>query len=106
VYAGMTTTQGTDEDMVAIAAMAGETMDGWLRELEGFRGLLVLSSGESGITQVLTLWESKEVAERHQASRMRLRDLITGTVGVEVLETASYEVAFADLPTELRIRSS
>ena len=52
---------------------------------------------------MLTLWESAEVAERHRASRMRLRDLITGTVGVEVLETATYEVAFANL-SELHTR--
>ena len=103
MYVSMTTTQGTAADMVELARMSGETMDGWLRELEGFRGLLMLSSEESGGTQVLTLWESAEVAERHRASRMRLRDLITGTVGVEVLETATYEVAFANL-SELHTR--
>ncbi len=97
----MTTTHGSDEDMVGLAAMAGETMDTWLRDLEGFAGLLVLSNGETGTTQVLTVWESREVAERHQAARTRLREKITETVSVEVKELQSYDVAFADLP-ELR----
>ena len=97
----MTTTHGSDEDMVGLAAMAGETMDTWLRDLEGFAGLLVLSNAETGTTQVLTVWESREVAERHQAARTRLREKITETVSVEVKELQSYDVAFADLP-ELR----
>ena len=63
--------------------------------------MLVLSNAETGTTQVLTVWESREVAERHQAARTRLREKITETVSVEVQELQSYDVAFAALP-ELR----
>jgi hypothetical protein len=90
----MTTTQGTSDDMVQLAQMAGETMAPWLGEIEGFRGIAVLSSRETGITHVITLWESAEVAERHREARMRLRDGITAAVDVDVLETHPYDVAF------------
>ena len=93
----MTTTQGTAEDMVALAAMAGETMVEWLRDLEGFEGLVMLSNDETGTTRVISFWESKEVAERSRVARLNLRDRITSTVGVDVQETEAYDVAFAHL---------
>lgn len=83
--------------MAAVATMAGETMVEWLRDLEGFQGLLMLSNDDTGITHVISFWESKEVAERSRVARLTLRDRITSTVNVEVQETEPYEVAFAEL---------
>ncbi|HWL32551.1 MAG TPA: hypothetical protein VNP89_03000 [Gaiellaceae bacterium] len=93
----MTTTKGSAEDMVVVATMAGETMVEWLRDIEGFEGLLMLSNDETGTTHVISFWESSEVAERSRVARLQLRDRITSTVNVEVQETEAYEVAFADL---------
>jgi hypothetical protein len=93
----MTTTRGTTEDMLAVAAMAGETMVEWMRDLEGFQGLLMLSSQDTGTTHVISFWESREIAERSRVARLKLRDRITSTVSVEVQETEPYEVSFADL---------
>jgi hypothetical protein len=97
MHASMTTTKGTGEDMLAVAAMAGETMVEWLRDIEGFEGLLMLSNDETGTTHVISFWESKEIADRSRVARLKLRDRITSTVDVEVQETEPYEVAFADL---------
>ena len=81
----MTTTKGTAEDMVAIATMAGETMVEWFRDIEGFQGLLMLSSNETGMTHVISFWESEEIAERSRVARLKLRDRITTpTVDVDV----------------------
>ena len=46
---------------------------------------------------MISPWTDREVAERHRASRLRLRDLVTSTVDVEVQETESYDVAFAEV---------
>lgn len=83
--------------MLALATMAGETMIEWLREVEGFEGLLMLSNEETGTTHVISFWESRDVAERNRAARLQFRDRITATVSVEVQETEGYEVAFSDL---------
>ena len=98
MYVGMTTTRGTNEDMVGLARLSGETMAPWLRDIDGFEGLLMLSSQETGVTHVITFWANREVAERHREARRSLRDRITSTVDVEVQETADFELAFADLP--------
>jgi hypothetical protein len=83
--------------MAAVATMAGEAMVEWLRDLEGFEGLLMLSNDQTGITHVISFWESEEVAERSRVARLKLRDRITTTVSVEVQETEPYQVSFAAL---------
>ena len=57
----------------------------------------MLFLSREGTTLGLTFWESREVAERHQASRMQFRDRMLSTAGVEIGETVDYEVTFARL---------
>lgn len=98
MHATMTTTRGSNEDMALVAAITGDAMVTWLRDIEGFLGLVMLTEEATGTTKVIAFWESEEVAERHRAARLRLRDRVTSTVDVEVQETAAYDVPFADLP--------
>ena len=96
MYASFTTTKGSIEGMSAVAAMAGEAMVTWLREIDGFEGLLMLTDEASGTTHVISLWRDREVAERHREARMRLRDRVTATVDVRVEDTVYYDVPFAE----------
>jgi len=99
VYAALTTTHGSNEDMRELAVAVGEEMYRWLCDLEGFRGLMLLTNEETGTSQVLALWESREVAEHQRASRLSLRDRVTAAVNVEVQDTVGYEVSFAQFTT-------
>jgi hypothetical protein len=85
----------TAEQPIANASMVAEEMLRWFRETEGFEGLLFLS--KPGTTLALTFWESKEIAERHQMSRMQFRDRMTAAAGALVEETVDYEVTFAHI---------
>ena len=89
------TTASTGDQPSENATIVAEEMYRWLRETEGFEGLLFLS--REGTTLGLTFWESREIAERHQASRMQFRDRMLSTAGVEIGETVDYEVTFARL---------
>ena len=100
MFASMTTTHGSAEDILEVGRMTGETMVEWFRELEGFAGLVMLSSEETGTTHVISLWHDQAAAERHRPSRLRLRDLITSAVSVEVQETEPYAVSFAEWPRQ------
>jgi heme-degrading monooxygenase HmoA len=73
----------------------------WLREIDGFEGLLMLSNEAEATTLVLTFWKDREVAERHRAARMRFRDRMTAAAQVTIEEVADYEVSFADLGPRL-----
>jgi heme-degrading monooxygenase HmoA len=98
VHATLTTTHGSNEDMAELAVMAGEAMVTWLRDIEGFHGLVMLTDQVTGTTRVISFWESADVAERHRAARLAFRDRITSTLSVEVQETEAYDVPFAALP--------
>jgi heme-degrading monooxygenase HmoA len=98
VHVSVTKTKDFLGQSTEIATIAGEEMLRWLAQIDGFEGLLMLSNEEDGTTLVLSFWESAEVAEEHQAARMRLRDRVTATVNVEVQETTDYEVTFAHMP--------
>ena len=89
------TSANTGDQPSENATIVAEEMYRWLRETEGFEGLLFLS--REGTTLGLTFWDSREIAERHQASRMQFRDRMLSTAGVGIGETVDYEVTFSRL---------
>jgi quinol monooxygenase YgiN len=101
VYVAVTRTKGSPGQALEVATIAGEEMLPWLRQIDGFDGLLMLSNEDEGTTLVLTFWTDREVAERHRAARMQFRDRVTAAVDVTVEGTADYEVSFADLGPRL-----
>ena len=103
VYVSFTRVNTTDQP-IENAAIVAEEMVRWLREIEGFDGLLVLS--REGTTVGLTFWESREVADRHRVARMQFLNRMTSVADVEIEETTDFEVAFADLGARLTDFSS
>jgi hypothetical protein len=101
MYVSVTRTKDPLDQSIELATIAGEEMLPWLRQIDGFEGLLMLSNETEGATLVLSFWESREVAEAHRLARMQFRDLITAAVGVEVVETTGFEVALAQLGPRL-----
>lgn len=97
MYVAVTRTKGSPGQPLEVATIAGEEMLPWLRQIDGFDGLLMLSNEDEATTLVLTFWKDREAAERHRVARMRFRDRVTAAVDVTVEETADYEVSFADL---------
>jgi len=99
VYAAVTRASGANpDDMAEVAVMVGETMAAWLSEIEGFKGLMMMTNEETRTVQVIALWESKEIADRHRAARTRLRDRVSATVDVQVEETVGFDVPYTFLP--------
>jgi hypothetical protein len=101
VYVSVTRTRGPLERTREVATMVGEEMIPWLRQIDGFEGLLMVSNEEDGTTLTLTFWQDRDVAERHRTTRMRFRDRVTAAVHVSVEETTDFEVTFAELGPRL-----
>jgi hypothetical protein len=83
----------TGDQDISTATIVGEEMLRWLRDLEGFLGLMMLS--RPGTTLSLSFWESAEVAERHRAVRGEFRERITVIAGVQLEDVEEFEVTFA-----------
>jgi heme-degrading monooxygenase HmoA len=101
VHVTVTRTKGSPDEPIEIATIAGEEMLPWLRQMEGFEGLVMLSNEGEGITLVFSFWESRELAEEHRAARIEFRDRVTSTVNVQVEETVDYQVTVAHLESPL-----
>ena len=67
----------------------------WLRDIDGFEGLLMLS--REGTTLGLTFWESSEAANRHRVVRMQFLDRMASIADVQIEEILDFKVTFADL---------
>jgi hypothetical protein len=85
----------TSDQPIENATVVAEEMLRWLRDIEGFEGLLMLS--REGTTVGLTFWESREVAERHRVVRTEFLDRITSVAGVQIEERDDFEITFAHL---------
>jgi hypothetical protein len=92
VYVSITTTD-TGEAPKDEGPIVGEEMDGWLRELDGYRGLVLLSG--SGVTLGLAFWDSREAAERHAAVRAEFRERMLTIAGARIERVDGYDVAFS-----------
>jgi heme-degrading monooxygenase HmoA len=101
VHVTVTRTRGPVEQTIDVARMTGEEMLRWLQGIDGFKGLIMLSNAEDGVTLTLTFWESREVADEHRRARMRFRESVTATVNAQIEEVVDYEVSFAHLDSRL-----
>ena len=90
------TRASTGDEPLANATLVAEEMHRWLGDIEGYHGFLMLT--QEGTAIGLTVWESRDVADRHRAVRMQFIERMTGVAGVKVEEMSEYDVAFADLP--------
>jgi hypothetical protein len=94
VFVTLTRVQTADQP-IENAAIVGEEMFRWLRDLEGFTGFLMIS--REGTTVGLSFWESREAAVRNRMPRTQFIERVSSLVDVEIEEQADYEVMFADV---------
>ena len=86
---------GTADQPIERATIVAEEMLGWLRDMDGFRGLVTLS--KEGTTLGITFWESKEQSDHHLPTRTEFLGRMTSMANVEVEESTDYELTFAYL---------
>jgi len=97
LVASMSTLVGPVPEMDDTGTVAGQAVLPWLQELDGFRGMMILTDESQEKARVLTFWESRDHAERSLTTRHQLRDRMAATVGMEIESTESYVVATLQL---------
>ena len=85
----------TADQPIDRATIVAEEMLAWLRDMDGFRGLVTLS--REGTTLGITFWETKEQSDQHLPTRMEFLGRMTSMADVEVEESSDYELTFAYL---------
>ena len=89
----------TSDQPIENATIVGEELARWLRDIDGFEGILMLS--RPGTSIGLTFWVSREVAEHHLTARRQFIERMTSVAGVEIEEIVDYQVMHADLGPRL-----
>jgi hypothetical protein len=85
----------TGDQPIENAAIAAEEMMRWFRDVEGFRGFMMIS--QEGTTIGLSFWDDRDSAVRNQLPRAQFIELISRVMDVEIEERSEYEVMFAEL---------
>jgi hypothetical protein len=85
----------TGEQQLQNATIVGDEMTGWLSDLPGFEGMLMLS--REGETLGISFWASEEDMERQSQLRTEFVERIAAVAQVEILDRKPYEVTFARL---------
>jgi hypothetical protein len=86
--------------MADIARLAGETIEGWLRDFEGYRGVVVLTDEEGEQALMITLWETAEAEAKARQPRGAMRDRVAVTAGMTVEGMRLYEAPVVDVVSE------
>ena len=93
MVAAMATLKGPASGLAEISRMASETVEEWLREYDGYRGLVILTDEDAQTSRVITLWDSHESEARARMARGTMRDQVAAAAGMEAVEFGVYEVA-------------
>ena len=96
LHVSMSKFRGDLDDLPGTARMAGESMLAWLKQIDGYRGLLALVDEGSGTAYFVTFWEDAEAVEKSRTSRASLRSQMAATAGAEVVGIEEFTVAYAD----------
>ncbi len=88
----MSTITGPATGMADLARIAQETIEGWLREYDGYRGLIVFTDEEGERARVVTLWDTAHDEARARSSRGAMRDQVAALAGMVVEDLEVYEV--------------
>jgi hypothetical protein len=92
MHASLTTVRGAGPEVSITARMAAESMLTWLREFDGYRGLLVLGDPGSGNARIISLWETREALDRSDKSRREVRESMIAAAGAELESVVPYEL--------------
>ncbi len=92
MVAAMSTVTGPAEGMAEIARVAHETIADWLREYEGYRGVLVFTDEEGQRARIMTLWDTPDAEARARRSRGAMRDQVAAVAGMVVEGLEVYDV--------------
>jgi hypothetical protein len=96
MFASLTTVRGGDANVTETARLAAESMVEWLRQFDGYKGLLVFADPESGSARIMTLWDTREAADRSARGRTQVRESMVEAVGVDLESVELYELVLED----------
>jgi hypothetical protein len=95
MVAAMVTFTGTPTGPADTARLVGKDLVPWLREYDGFRGVLVLTGEEKH--GVITLWDTPEEEASTRPARLAMHDTVSAAVGMSLVDYEVYDLPVLDV---------
>jgi hypothetical protein len=95
-HANMTSIRSDRGDLDQDAQAAVEALLPWIRQFDGYRGMIVLTDGANGRAHFVTFWEDEESLKRSAQGRQQVREQMAKTAGAEIESSQPYVVRLLD----------
>jgi hypothetical protein len=95
MIAAMVTFEGAPTGPSDTARLVGKELVPWLREYDGFRGVLVLIGEERH--EVITLWDTPEDEASTRPARLAMHDSVSAAVGMSRVGYHVYDLPVLDV---------
>jgi quinol monooxygenase YgiN len=92
----MTSIRSDRSDLDEDAQAAVEALLPWIRQFEGYRGMIVLTDGANGRAHFVTFWEDEESLKRSAQGRQQVREQMAKTAGAEIESSQAFVVRLLD----------
>jgi hypothetical protein len=99
MVAAMATFEGTPTGSAGTARLVGRDLRPWLREFDGFRGVLVLIGEEKH--GVITLWHTRKDETSSRAARLAMHESVSAAVGMSLVHYEVFDAPVLDLVGDL-----
>ena len=95
MVAAMATFEGTPTGPADTARLVGKDLVPWLREYDGFRGVLVLTGDKKH--GVITLWETPQAEASTRPARLEMHDSVSAKAGMSLVDYEVYDLPVLDV---------
>jgi hypothetical protein len=95
MVAAMTTFEGTPAAPSDSAQLVEKDLVPWLREYDGFRGVLVLTGAEKH--GVITLWDTPQDEASTRPARLAMHDSVSAVAGMSLVDYEVYDLPVFDV---------
>ena len=95
MVAAMATFEGTPTGSAGTAKLVRKDLVPWLREFDGFRGVLVLVGEEKH--RVITLWDTRKDETSTRPARLAMHETVSAAVGMSLVDYEVFDLPVLDL---------
>jgi hypothetical protein len=95
MVAGMARFEGTPTGPADSARLVEKDLVPWLREYDGFRGVLVLTG--KARHAVITLWDTPEEEASTRPARLAMHESVSAAVGMSLVDYDVYDMPVLEL---------
>ena len=95
MIAAMATFEGAPTGPPGTAQLVGKDLVPWLREYDGFRGVLVLVGEDKH--GVITLWDTRTDETSTRPARLAMHETVSAATGMSLVDYEVFDLPVVDL---------